>query len=348
MSVSQSPGPLVTIAIPTFNRSAWLEACITAASRQTYSNYEIVVSDNASTDDTAEVLRRLHSEKLRVIRQNENIGLVRNWNACLAAARGAYIVFVSDDDTVAPHLLERCVAIVRRDPDVALVIAASDTCLAAENRKLPAMLSPNLATGVYRGAEVLHEFLACRISPVMSSIMFRIDVLRAHGGLPNGWPNAADLACWLPLLASGKAGFVNECCSSFCVHPEAESSKFAAATRVAELHRLVDLVDAAIHANVQDAAERRELHLEARRYFARNSIGVIAAQYKRGLPLSATLALLWQWRRHLVFVGLRNVPDLARPMAILILPRQWTKGVSWMLGGLRNVRAAFAREQPTA
>ena len=340
MSNAPSSDPFVTIAIPTFNRSGWLQSCVAAALQQSYPHFEIVVSDNASTDATQDVLRSLASEKLRVIRQDENIGLVANWNACLAAARGSHIVFVSDDDTIAPWLLERCVALVGRDPEIALVMALSDTYLAGERRKLPAMLSPGLATGIRRGPEVLREFLACRISPVMSSIVFRTDVLRATGGLPSGWPNAADLACWLPLLASHKVGFVNERCSTFCVHPEAESSRFSAATRVAELRRLTDVVDKAVDAAVKDAAERRDLRLEARRYFARNAIGVIGALHKRGMPLRATLAVLWQWRRDLVHVGLRNVPDLARPLALILLPRLVTSAVSRALSLMRHVRVA--------
>ena len=307
--------------------------------QQSYRHFEIVVSDNASTDATQEVLRSLASEKLRVIRQDENIGLVANWNACLAAARGSHIVFVSDDDTIAPWLLERCVALVGRDPEIALVMALSDTYLAGEHRKLPAMLSPT-CHGHSARSRGLREFLACRISPVMSSIVFRTDVLRRAGGLPSGWPNAADLACWLPLLAANKVGFVNERCSTFCVHPEAELSKFTAATRVAELRRLVDVVDKAVDGAVEDAAERRDLHLEARRYFARNAIGVIGALHKRGMPLPATLALLWQWRRDLIHVGLRNVPDLARPLALILLPRLVTSAVSRALSLMRHVRVA--------
>jgi hypothetical protein len=222
-------------------------------------------------------------------------------------------------------------------------MALSDTYLAGEHRKLPAMLSPSLATGIWRGADVLREFLACRISPVMSSIVFRTDVLRTIGGLPSGWPNAADLACWLPLLVANNVGFINEQCSTFCVHPEAESSKFTAATRVAELRQLVDVVGNAVDGKIEDAREQRDLHLEARRYFARNAIGVIAAQYKRGMPLSATLALLWQWRRDLVHVGLRNVPDLARPIAIILLPRLVTNAVSRALSFARHVRCMLAR-----
>jgi hypothetical protein len=339
MSDSPANDPLVTIAIPTFNRAEWLQACIAAVLQQSYGHFEVVVSDNASTDATQDVLRGFATEKLRVIRQARNIGLVANWNACLAAARGSHIVFVSDDDTVAPWLLERCVALVRRDPEIALVVALSDTYLAAERRKLPAMLSPNLATGIWRGPQVLQEFLACRISPVMSSIVFRTGLLRATGGLPDGWPNAADLACWLPLLASGRVGFVNEQCSTFCVHPEAESSRFTAATRVAELSRLVDVVNGAVDARVQDAAERRKLRLEAQHYFARNAIGVIGPLRKRGMPLPATLALLWQWRRDLVHIGWGNVPELARPLALILLPRPVTGAVSWTLSLARRTRS---------
>jgi GT2 family glycosyltransferase len=82
MASSPSSDSFVTIAIPTFNRSSWLQGCIAASLRQSYANFEIVVSDNASTDATQDVLRGFASEKLRVIRQEENIGLVANWNAC--------------------------------------------------------------------------------------------------------------------------------------------------------------------------------------------------------------------------------------------------------------------------
>ena len=68
--------PLVTIAVPTFNRASLLKRCVTSALAQTYSRFEVLVSDNASSDDTPEVLRGFGDEKLRVIRQQSNIGLL--------------------------------------------------------------------------------------------------------------------------------------------------------------------------------------------------------------------------------------------------------------------------------
>ena len=105
-------GPLVTIAIPTFNRAALLRGCIQSALAQTYRNLEMLVSDNASTDDTASVLLEFNDKRLRVMKQETNIGLLPNWNACLAGAGGEYVVFVSDDDRISPWLVERCVGVI--------------------------------------------------------------------------------------------------------------------------------------------------------------------------------------------------------------------------------------------
>jgi hypothetical protein len=58
------------------------------------------------------------------------------------------------------------------------------------------------------------------------------------------------------------------------------------------------------------------------------------------MPLPATLALLWQWRRDLIHVGLRNVPDLARPLALILLPRFVTSAVSRALSLMRQLRVA--------
>ena len=81
--------PMVTIAIPTFNRATWLRDCVRVALTQSYRRFEVLVSDNASSDETAMVLDQFSDERLRVVRQPRNIGATANWNACLAEARGA-------------------------------------------------------------------------------------------------------------------------------------------------------------------------------------------------------------------------------------------------------------------
>jgi len=92
--------PLVTIGIPTFNRSAYLAEAVQSAVNQSYRNLEIIISDNGSTDDTAAFLSKQKDERIVVIRHQENRGMVYNWNACLSRATGKYFLLLSDDDVL--------------------------------------------------------------------------------------------------------------------------------------------------------------------------------------------------------------------------------------------------------
>ena len=150
--------PRVTIAIPTFNRATWVKGGVLAALAQTYQDYEIVVSDNASSDETQAVLAEFDDHRLRVIRQDRNLGMNGNWNACLAEARGEYIALVPDDDRIAPWFLERCLALVERDPGLPIVIALNDNRLEG-GRILRAIPNRRFATGIWDGAAILKEFL---------------------------------------------------------------------------------------------------------------------------------------------------------------------------------------------
>src|SRR5262245_28173895 len=156
-SPESTPDQLVTIAIPTFNRASWLADCVLAALSQTYQRFEVLVSDNASTDETVEVLRQFSDPHLRVVRQKSNIGLLPNWNACLAEAKGEYIVFVSDDDRIAPWMLERCMALIKRQPQIPIILTLNDFYLTKDGRTRQATPNRKFGTGIWDGTELLLE-----------------------------------------------------------------------------------------------------------------------------------------------------------------------------------------------
>ncbi len=98
---------LVTIGIPTRNRSSYLVKAVQSALAQTHKQIEIIVSDNASTDDTALRMQEIGDPRLVFIRQPENLGMVGNFNACLKAASGALFLMLSDDDLLDPEAIEQ-------------------------------------------------------------------------------------------------------------------------------------------------------------------------------------------------------------------------------------------------
>jgi len=113
----------VSVAIATYNRAAMLRQAVDAALEQSRAPLEVVVSDDASTDGTAEVLRALASrdERVRVVRQAANSGGVGNWNLAMAKTRGDLIAWCSDDDWFRPGHLEASAAYLEEHPEVGLV-----------------------------------------------------------------------------------------------------------------------------------------------------------------------------------------------------------------------------------
>jgi glycosyltransferase involved in cell wall biosynthesis len=312
--------PLVTIAIPTFNRASWLGDCIRSALAQSYQRLEVLVSDNASTDETALVLSRFSDERLRVVRQPTNIGANANWNACLAEAKGAYIVFLPDDDRISPWLLERCVALIGREPKIPVVMALGEAHVVARDRLLPARTSQKLGTGIWDGVEILEEYLKGRISVQGCTTVLRTEVLRACGGFPKGWPFAADLATHLPPLLSGKAGFINEPCGTYSIHETRVTSNLALASHLEDVRKLVDLITDTAEDTIKDEKTRRKLQWQARRYLARHAIGIIDSHRTRGARLRELRPLLWEWRRRLIHVGTEDLLGVTRLIALLLIP----------------------------
>ena len=314
-----SGSPLFTIAIPTFNRAKWLGPCVRSALSQSVTSFEVIVSDNASSDETGEVLRQFSDQRLTVLRQRSNIGPIRNWNACLAAARGAYIVMLSDDDSVAPHFLERCSALITNDVAIPVVVSLGDVFHAETGFSQPAVASHLLRSGVYDGTEILLEFLRSRISPQMCTVAIETETLRAGGGFPHGWPHTGDLVTWVPLLLRGKAGFVNESCGTYCSHQETQTAKLSLGSRLNDIDRLASVILEETAQRIHDPRIAATIQKFVRRYVARNFLGHMASARKCGASRRDIAAVAWAWRR-----GLSGAPvdmrTFARSVAMFVMP----------------------------
>lgn len=332
--------PLVTIAIPTFNRASWLKDCVLSALVQSCSRFEVLVSDNASTDETQDVLKQFSDPRLRVVKQKSNIGLLPNWNACLAEAKGDYIVFLSDDDRIAPFLLERCMALVRLEPKIVVAIALSDIYSPAAGQIWPAAANRKLETGVWDGTDILLEILKFRIIPAMSCTMIETRMLRARGGFPVDFPYAGSSAAWAPLLLMGKAGFVNESCGSFCSHAASETSRLAIDVRLNDDLKVAELIASTAEGCIKDSQMRRIVKLEAKRFFARCAAGIMIAYREGGATLSEVFPLIWKWRRELSHLGIAHVVRMSRPLVIFILPHSVA---NWSRRFKRTYRGALQR-----
>lgn len=114
--------PLVGIGLPVMNGEKWIAETVDSIQRQTWPKWELVIVDNASTDGTLELCRRLEREdsRIRVSQNPQNIGVSANWNRAFHLSRGEYFKWSACADLIAPEYLEACVSCLERRPDAVL------------------------------------------------------------------------------------------------------------------------------------------------------------------------------------------------------------------------------------
>src|SRR5713226_3435146 len=107
-----STSPLVSICIPTFNAARWIKDCLGSALAQTYAPLEVLIIDDASTDETVELIRSIADERIRLLVNEQNIGLTRNWNRCIEMSCGDFIKFLFHDDILYPDCVEKMIQVL--------------------------------------------------------------------------------------------------------------------------------------------------------------------------------------------------------------------------------------------
>ena len=125
-SALSGPGPIVSICIPTFNGASWVREAIESALAQDFGDIEVVVCDDASSDDTVAIAGQFDDPRLRVVANPERIGMARNWNRCVQESRGAYVKFLMQDDRLAPDCVGRMLEVMRESPEVGMVFSARE------------------------------------------------------------------------------------------------------------------------------------------------------------------------------------------------------------------------------
>ncbi|AIJ20604.1 glycosyltransferase family 2 protein [Amycolatopsis methanolica] len=114
--------PRLSIGLPVYNGENYVAEAVDNLLAQTFADFELIISDNASTDGTQEICEKYASkdERIRYLRQPRNIGAAPNHNFVVQAARGEFFKWAAHDDLFAPELLAKCVQALDRHPEAAL------------------------------------------------------------------------------------------------------------------------------------------------------------------------------------------------------------------------------------
>src|SRR5262249_30439746 len=167
--------PIATVAMVTFNSERFVREAIESVLAQEFRSFELVVSDDCSTDSTWKIVQEYAGPQVRVFRNEANLGEVPNRNKALELARGKYLMFLDGDDYLYPHGLGHMVKMMEQFPRAAFA-SALQPC---EKFIYPIELTP-------------YQFAHCLfLGPIViandfTQLMFRTESLRAAGGFDAG------------------------------------------------------------------------------------------------------------------------------------------------------------------
>jgi Glycosyl transferase family 2 len=187
--------PAVSVILPTYQRRDWVCRAVRSVFAQRYSDWELIVVDDGSTDGTGEALRAF-GPRLRYLWQ-ENRGVSAARNAGLRLARGEIVAFLDSDDRWLPDHLETVVAVLERRPDAVLVSTCPRSDVAGRDR-----------AGDARLLDALPLLLVDNFVGTPSGIAARRDQLLAVGGFDEGMMVLEDGELWLRLATRGPFAFL--------------------------------------------------------------------------------------------------------------------------------------------
>jgi glycosyltransferase involved in cell wall biosynthesis len=208
----------VTVAIPTYNRPGFLARAVRSVLDQTFQDFELIILDNGSADSSWRAWPELADPRIRLICHVRNIGVIDNWNAAVAEARGDSICIFHDDDVMQPRFLEVTLASLGEHPSAGLVFtkARRTDCL---SRPMGIWRSPKTA-GVMSGRDyILATLRSCGSYTIPSSALIRKAAYAAVGPYDGRRLSSFDVNYFLRLAMQFDIAFVDEVLVDYTLHP---------------------------------------------------------------------------------------------------------------------------------
>lgn len=156
--------PRVSIGLPVYNGEKYLREALESILSQTYTDFELIISDNASTDRTQQICLSYAAKdnRIRYIRNKRNVGASNNFNHVVALSRGEYFRWAAHDDVIAPEFLEKCVDVLDSDPSV--VVCCSKTRFIDQNSQFQGTHSYAIRIGSRKPHERFGDIISIKIA----------------------------------------------------------------------------------------------------------------------------------------------------------------------------------------
>lgn len=338
--------PKVSIGIPTFNRAQTLRKTIEAVLSQTFSDLELVICDDASTDETAEVVASYEDHRIRYIRNRKNLGLYQNINRCIELSRGEYVAVYHDHDDYLPTIVEESVKVLDAHPNVGFV----HTAIRSKNSHSEIVYTfvedwPVVMAGRTFAEKIMHRW----DSPICGAVaMVRRSLCDQVGYFDALLGASADIDMWVQLALLSDVGYVATPQAYIAMRQSGDST---ASFKWSDLVGHFRLIERNLQRVYGNSPYRYRWH-RARYVFARDlkllEVFCREITYAQATQLQEGLAVLQEEGSPWVGLVGRVLCRYPRLLRYLLLPPLFAYRVGWKLrinAEQRRARQILARDR---
>ncbi len=245
--------PLVSICIPTYNSAQFIEETLETLLNQTYDNYEIIIGDNASNDNTVDILSKVAAQESRVryYSNESNLGYAGNCNKLIQQAKGKYIGIYHADDLYDNDIIRQQVTLLTERDDLVGVFTQNsfiDEKSQPIKRPPPYGKKPDLVS-TYQQNDFVTALLETNINPFFCpSSMIRTSAYQSANGYDENMKFIEDQDMWIRLMNFGSLAVINRSLVRYRIHP-AQGSYVYVDPKRAKLSPMIEHLQAWLKSN---------------------------------------------------------------------------------------------------
>ena len=207
--------PEVTVLLPVYNASDYLRAAIDSILNQSFKNFELLIINDGSKDQSSNIIHSYRDPRLRIIHHSKNVGLIKTLNEGLKIASGNYIVRMDADDVSLPHRIEKQVKFMNAHPEVAL----AGTWFRDLKSKIKVAKTP-----INHNALKSYLFFSCGLAH--PTVILRKNVFYEHHLFFNSdYPHAEDYELWVRASRMLEIANIPEVLLQYRFHDEQVSAR---------------------------------------------------------------------------------------------------------------------------
>lgn len=221
----------VSICIPVYNAEKYIKETIESILSQSFENFELIIFDNNSTDNTVNIIKTFNDKRIKLYKNDINLGMVKNWNECVKKINGKYIHFVCSDDILYKDCIKEKINLIKQHSDVVMVVSNTDI-INSDGRKIFTRKFCK-KTKILSGEKIAKKSFRTRnLFGEPSNVLFKNLTKEKIGYFNEKLSYTPDWEYWLRLTKHGNVAFIAKALTKYRVLPTSGTAYLLSKTKI--------------------------------------------------------------------------------------------------------------------